>query len=901
MMRRSARMGAATFALGLSLAGPQAQGVAWAEAGGEDSASVSAGPEAGGSDSAQSRTPARESRAGRMSQRAPRDGAPFGKVSGGAVRVGGARQSTAVPATASSTEAQAWLEQIPSEGRVSADAQGGDVAGKPAEAAPPTESSPPASRDSDRQPAPFERHVPDIPIDLVSAYPVAPDSSAPVALTNSRNAVARAQSGISAVCGTCSPPEMARTIAGLNTAVVGFFDAMSRLLSSLPANPVADLLSGALLLVRRSLFDQAPTGDPLQLFTNSLGQIEGDLGARDPEDDPLTFKVVESPAFGAVEVGDDGFYVYTPGSDFAGFDSFTVRVADANGGFNLFDPFGDRSAYIEVRLPDNVSPFDPGNADDVILSLNGVSAQLRLERHNGAYRGTVSLEIPDHNPLTWLDEDGRNGTISALDVANNWGAIQDAGNVRLAIDFITADGVEQMAVLDSVQGSYDAGRYVFSGALVSDTRDGAGVDSYYDVLGPVYKPQINAFLAEVLAASDSLYEQSITGANLSLDTWSVKDWRQELADSDLGLSQDEIFELVGASAARSTIEYGQLLNQEDGGTKARDRLKGAINHALTGGKPGWSGDPIFNDPNLRPPLCNGSGECNAYVYMYNLSKSDGGLYSILSKSVSLGSKEQSVDFSLDFGPAIYGYAAVPKGVKAMTDLSKYSLGFFVSLVAGPSVTLKLGEGDGKFTLAETQLFGAEKFYPTEVGTFSISGDLKAALNAQVDMQKDFTKDELKASLYVKAGGAYVFNVNKFPTADQSVPQFVFSSGYLIDPDYQDFKAITGVSFSPTLTPSITASWGLFTPKDTPVISRTEAFSLNLGYSNPISADLRFAANINPSLTIGTRGELTFTASVFKEIVDDGIAKIPFLGSAKGLTTYEYKKQIFDYRSGNLLV
>jgi hypothetical protein len=816
--------------------------------------------------------------------------------------VGGVRQSTAVPAAASSSEAQELLEQIPSKGRASADAQGGDdVAGKPAEAASPslsTTSSPPNSRGGDRQPEPIERHVPDVPIDLVSA--VADQGSPSVAPVWARRAAVavRAHPGLPAAPGLNAEV----TIAALNTTVVDFFDSISELLSSLPTGPVADLLSGALLLVRRSLFDQAPTGDPVQLFTNSLGQIEGDLGARDPEDDPLTFEDVGSPAFGAVEVGDGGSYVYTPGSDFNGFDSFTVRVTDGNGGFNLLDPFGDRSTDIEVRLPDNVSPFDPGNVDDVILTLNGVSAQLRLEKHNGVYRGTVSLEIPDQSRLTWLDEDGRTGIVSALDVAKNWGAIEDAGNVRLTIDFVSADGVEQMAVLDSVQSSYDAGRYVFSGALVSDTRDSAGVDSYYDVLGPVYKPQINAFLAEALVASESLYEQSVTSADLSLDTWSVRDWRVELADSDLGLSTDEIFGSVAAAASRSVkpIENGQLLNQDV--PQARDRLRGAINHALSGGKPGWVGDPIFNVTQYRPPLCNGFNECNAYVYQYNLSKSDGGLYSILSKSVGLGSEGQSVDFSLDFGPAIYGYAAVPKGALAMTDLSKYSLGFFVSLVAGPSVTLNLGEGDGEFTLAETQVFGAEKFYPTQVGTFAISGDLTAALNAQVDLKEDFTKDKLKASLYVKAGGAYFFGVDAFPPPPgyKGVPQFVYSSGYLIEPDYEDFKAITGVTFNPTLTPSIAASWGLFTPSATPVIGRTEAFSLNLGYSNPISADLTFAANRNPSLTIGTSGTIAFTASVFKEIVDDGIAQIPFLGDVAGSTTYEYEKEIFNYQSGNLL-
>ena len=697
--------------------------------------------------------------------------------------------------------------------------------------------------------------------------------------------------------------DVAQSVAGLNAAVVGFFDSVSRLLSSLPANPLGDFVSGALQLIRRALFDQAPTADPVQMVTNSLGQILGDLGASDPEGDALTFEVVQAARFGTVEIGDDGQYTFTPGPDFLGEDSFIVEVVDADGGFNLFNPADSRSTLIEVRLPDQSSPLNAGNTDDVVLSLYGAPAQLRIEQQDGGYRGTVSLEIPGDTPLTWLDEDGRDGTVSVQTLARNWSGIQDAGKVRLAVDFLNGDGLARMAVFDSVSGSYDAGRYVLTGELLTAGRDGAGIDSYYDVLGPVYKPRIDAFQAEFLANPGPVYELSAAGANLFLDTWSVRDWREELADSDLGIPEDEIFSLLDSSAAGATsvIQYDQLLSKDAGGSRARGRLQGAIDYALRGGEPGGPGDTIFSDPGLRPPLCNGYGECNAYVYPFNVSKSGGGLYSILSKSLSLGSDGQALDLSLDFGPAIYGYAAVPKGAVAMTDLSQYSLGFFASLVSGPSVTLKLGKGNGKFTLAERELFSVESYYPTPYGTFSIGGDLTAALNAEVKLQPGFTKDALKASLYVKAGGAFVFNVDKFPTAGQNVPQFVFSSGYFLDPDYKDFKSITEVTLSPTLTPSIKASWGLFTPKDTPVIKRTEAFSLNLGYSNPVSADLKFAANASPSLTMGTEGDLKFSASVFREIVDDGIAKIPGLGSVKGKTTYTYEKEIFSVRSENILV
>lgn len=866
-----ARIGAAVFAVGVALGGPQA-GLALAD--GEESDAVApAAREAKGA----------AGRAGRASESRATESPTT--VRAGERRGGRTAQPQAVPVAeeAHARGAAAVADRVPADGSGDPVANGSAHIGI----------SPPATEPVDASAAPVvvlgtEPAVALPPVPAVDAgTPLVVAATSAVTLPEPPRAAAAPAGG---------------TVEAVNQAVVGWLDSATAWLSGLPGGPLADLLSGALLLVRRGLFDQAPAADPVQMATNSLAQIKGDLQARDPEGDPLNFEVVEAPRFGDVEISADGEYLYTPGPEFLGEDSFTVKVIDANGGFNILNPGGTLASYIEVRLPDLGSPFDAGNPDEVVLSLYGVPAQLRIERQNGTYRGTVSLAIPDDTPLTWLDEDGRDGTISALQVAQNWSSIEDAGSVRLAVDFLNGDGVAQMAVLDAVSGTYDAGRYVFTGELAPAAKDGAGIDSYYDVLGPVYKPRIDAFLAEVLADPGSVYELSVDGANLFLDTWSVRDWREELAESDLGIPEDEIFSLLGPSPAGATevIEFNQLLNKDVGGTKARGRLKGAIDHALGGGKPGWVGDPIFSDPSLRPKLCNGYGECNAYVYLFNLSKSDGGLYSILSKSFSLGSDGQSVDFSLDFGPAVYGYAAVPKGVVAMTDLSQYSLGFFVSLVSGPSVTLKLGTGDGKFKVAEKELFAAEKYYPTEFGTFSIGGDLTAALNAEVKLQQGFTKDKLKASLYVKAGGAYLFNVDKFPTVGQDVPQFVFASGYFLDPDYEDFKAITEVVVSPTLTPSVTASWGLFTPKDTPVIKRTEAFSLNLGYSNPVSADLTFAANTSPSLTMGTKGDLTFSASVFKEIVDNGIAKIPGLGSVKGKTTYTYEKELFNVESQNLL-
>jgi hypothetical protein len=126
-------------------------------------------------------------------------------------------------------------------------------------------------------------------------------------------------------------------------------DATQNWLSTLPANPVSELLEGALLLVRRTLFNQIPTIDPVQIKTTVSGQILGTLGAVDPEGDALTYSLTEAPKLGTVQVSSDGTYTYTPGADFSEGDSFSVAVND--GGFNILDPLGNwRPAQATVEV-----------------------------------------------------------------------------------------------------------------------------------------------------------------------------------------------------------------------------------------------------------------------------------------------------------------------------------------------------------------------------------------------------------------------------------------------------------------------------------------------------------------------------------------------------------------------
>lgn len=114
---------------------------------------------------------------------------------------------------------------------------------------------------------------------------------------------------------------------------------------------IQGFFEGALLLVRRALFNQAPTVDPVQLTGHSEGPITGTIGAVDPEGEAISYSVVQAPLYGTVSLQSDGSYTYTPGDGFNGVDAFTVAAADQGlFHFNLLDPFRGPSTQAVVSV-----------------------------------------------------------------------------------------------------------------------------------------------------------------------------------------------------------------------------------------------------------------------------------------------------------------------------------------------------------------------------------------------------------------------------------------------------------------------------------------------------------------------------------------------------------------------
>ena len=341
--KNALRVGAAAFALGLSLAGPQAMGVASADSRDPDSASASAAP-----DPTTARGTAPRRSATERAARVPRSAATAAPAGRGfrSATVASPADRAALPAIAvepiNDTPAPTFALEVNGPA-IPANSTSRRQLRQLAPVTSPATVSSRARTASD-------------PTDDATVSAVTPVVAFAVALTNSASVAAIPE-----------PPAATATPSGvlwdINTAVVGVLDATQNWLSTLPANPVSELLEGALLLVRRNLFSQPATVDPVQTVTTATGQIRGTLGAVSPQGSPLSYTLTSDPLLGTVEVSPDGTYTYTPGTDFSEYDTFSVAVDSP--GFNILNPSGSwRPAQASVSVWG--SPGDGGPPDGAL-------------------------------------------------------------------------------------------------------------------------------------------------------------------------------------------------------------------------------------------------------------------------------------------------------------------------------------------------------------------------------------------------------------------------------------------------------------------------------------------------------------------------------------------------------
>ena len=89
--------------------------------------------------------------------------------------------------------------------------------------------------------------------------------------------------------------------------------------------------------------NEAPTAEDSTLETYRNLPNEGLLGVSDPEGDALSFTLTRAPRRGEVVLRDDGSFLYTPGKNKVGTDSFTFTAADPAGNVS-------REATVTVKI-----------------------------------------------------------------------------------------------------------------------------------------------------------------------------------------------------------------------------------------------------------------------------------------------------------------------------------------------------------------------------------------------------------------------------------------------------------------------------------------------------------------------------------------------------------------------
>ena len=299
--RNGARVGAAAFALGLSLAGPVV-GVAAAD--GTDVASPAVSD-------AQSQAPTKDgTKATTTRQRR-------------------AATPTASPAGPAKTARSAGA---PSAAR---------TAGKPA-----------AARRSNRGTAPATVAAANgDPQAAVTPQPITPSASTPAAETGQPTATTS-----SAEQTTSETPRqiVAKPVAALSITGAAATAAATDPISDL-FGPIQSFVEGIGLLIRRTFFNQAPVVNPVQLTGQLEGPITGTVGAVDPEGDPITYSITGLPAHGIVTVAADGSYTYTPGTGFTDRDSFTVAATDTGFHINLLNLFRPASTDAFMQIAQNAT------------------------------------------------------------------------------------------------------------------------------------------------------------------------------------------------------------------------------------------------------------------------------------------------------------------------------------------------------------------------------------------------------------------------------------------------------------------------------------------------------------------------------------------------------------------
>ena len=628
--KRVARGGAAAFAAGLFLAGPQAAGIAAADTQGDGNSATAgaadstAGPANRASTPRRGAAPARRGTANQAGSAAPEQPVTTTRGSRGAAAEPPADLTVpdiAPPAAATTQSRSASATQAPAVTTTTitppqltrlAPAPTPGISLGPAAIAPPAATGPAAPVAISAAPAGGL-----LPALLKTQGQVAPGASAVTIL----DAVVNKVSGGVALSPASAPASLTairdKRLAEVNGNVRKFFTALSDALDRIPSNDLRANLEGALLVVRRSILNQNAVACPIQTSfdpTNPGAGITGDVMATDPEGEVLNYTVLTAPQRGTVVFDAYGNYLYTPGKDFTGQDAFTVQVTSEGKGINIFGLGRGRAtqAVVQVGADAPTSPFDykdsPANKT---LFMNEVPVVVSVSKDAknlaGLYKASITVKVAPDSPVEWAVKNNpdeivqqKNNPVPISKASAEWDSLKSAGAVRLGVDFTLPDGRDAAMIMTDVTAEPGSGpgTYTFSGYIATDPTDGPGTaDSNYDVVGNSYNSAYDNFRSYYKVPLPGEGSRSFNGAEIKIsagnvyaDTWTKQEYGDALKEA----------EIPGGSAATSQSQQSRVRSTQP--TVAASAASPAADQISTAG--GESAGVEVSDATSSGPLAD---------------------------------------------------------------------------------------------------------------------------------------------------------------------------------------------------------------------------------------------------------------------------------------------------------
>ncbi len=279
-----------------------------------------------------------------------------------------------------------------------------------------------------------------------------------------------------------------------------------------------------------------------------IDEIEGVLiNDFDPDGDPITARLVDMPLDGTVNLRPDGTFVYEPGFDFAGTDSFTYVANDGELDSNL------ATATIEVR-PSNDRPI--ANPDFYTAQVNTL------------------LQVPEEEGVLGNDFDPDNDLIAILvsDVGNGQLDLRENGSFDYQpdVDFVGTDTFTYVA---------NDGELSSDETLVTITVTAEG-------------PLVNFRLQTANLAGDPI--TSIAPGGEFLVQAFMEDLRQPDADGVFSAYMDVLYnsDLVSVNGDFADIEFNEIYDGQRSGDTSTPGLVDEVG-AFDGIDPVGPGEIFF--------------------------------------------------------------------------------------------------------------------------------------------------------------------------------------------------------------------------------------------------------------------------------------------------------------------